>query len=83
MKDNKLYVDILSRQADKDGRSYEMTLSDFCDFLLDLFSVEACKGKDVDSLHNWFSERISKKPEFGLLATNWLVDVSVALQNGT
>lgn len=33
MKDNKLYVDILSRQADKDGRPYEMALSDFCDFL--------------------------------------------------
>lgn len=83
MKDNKLYVDILSRQADKDGRPYEMALSDFCDFLLDLFSVEAFKGKGVDSLQNFFSERIIKKPDFGLLATNWLVDVSVALQNGT
>ena len=83
MINSKLYVDILSRQAKKDGRPHEMALSDFCDFLLDLFSVEAFKGKGADGLKNWFDERISKKPAFGLLATNWLVDVSTALQKGT
>lgn len=83
MINSKLYVDILSRQAKKDGRPHEMALSDFCDFLLDLFSVEAFKGKGADGLKNWFDERISKKPDFGLLATNWLVDVSTALQKGT
>ena len=79
MINTKLYLDILSRQAKKDGRSHEMALSDFCDFLLDLFSVEAFKGKGADNLKNWFDERIGKKPDFGLLATNWLVDVSTAL----
>lgn len=83
MMNKKLYVDILSNQAKKDGRPYEMALSDFCDFLLDLFSVKAFQGEKADSLKNWYQERINKKPDFGVLATTWLIDVSRALQNGT
>lgn len=69
MINTKLYVDILSRQAKKDGRPHEMALSDFCDFLLDLFSVEAFKGKGADSLKTG-SMNVSAK---SLISGCWLL----------
>lgn len=52
-----LYVDILSDQAKEDGRPYEMALNDFCDYLLDLFSVEAFKN-DFKGVLKWQYERL-------------------------
>ena len=57
----KLYVDNLSQQAKEDGRPYEMALNDFCDYLLNLFSVEAFKGEGKDYL-KWQHERLQAKP---------------------
>lgn len=42
--DKKKYIDILTEQADKNHRPQEMALSDFCDYLLELFSIDAFKG---------------------------------------
>lgn len=81
MMNNKTYIDILSQQAKVDGVPYEMALNNFCDFLLDLFSVEAFQG-GLDEFRSWYQEHIHKKPKFGLLATLWLSDVSREVENG-
>lgn len=81
MMNKKLYVDILSNQAKKDGRPYEMALSDFCDFLLDLFSVEAFEG-DQEGFLAWQQQRLQAKPNFAILAMAWLNDVSQAMDRG-
>lgn len=81
MINKKMYVDILSQQAKEDGRPYEMALSDFCDFLLDLFSVEAFKG-DSKGFLAWQQQRLQAKPNFAILAMAWLNDVSQAMDHG-
>lgn len=81
MINTKLYVDILSNQAKEDGRPYEMALNDFCDYLLDFFSVEVFKN-DVKGLLNWQQERLQAKPHFGFLALAWMDDVSKAMERG-
>lgn len=81
MINKKMYVDILSQQAKEDGRPYEMALSDFCDFLLDLFSVEAFEG-DSKGFLAWQQQRLQAKPNFAILAMAWLNDVSQAMDRG-
>lgn len=76
-----MYVDILSQQAKEDGRPYEMALSDFCDYLLDLFSVEAFEGGQ-DGFLAWQQQRLQVKPNFAILAMAWLNDVSQAMERG-
>ena len=81
MINTKLYVDILSDQAKEDGRPYEMALNDFCDYLLDLFSVEAFLG-DSRSYLKWQQQRLQAKPKLATLAMVWLNDVSQAMDRG-
>lgn len=81
MMNNKTYIDILSQQAKEDGRPYEMALSDFCDYLLDLFSVEAFEGDQEDFLA-WQQQRLQAKPNFAILTMAWLNDVSQAMDRG-
>lgn len=81
MINTKVYVDTLSQQAKKDGRPYEMALNDFCDFLLDLFSVEAFKN-DSKGFLKWQQERLQAKPHFGFLTLAWIDDVSRAMERG-
>ena len=81
MINTKLYVDILSDQAKEDGRPHEMALSDFCDYLLDLFSVEAFMG-DSRSYLKWQQQRLQAKPKLATLAMVWLNDVNQAMDRG-
>ena len=81
MINTKLSVDILSDQAKEDGRPHEMALSDFCDYLLDLFSVEAFMG-DSRSYLKWQQQRLQAKPKLATLAMVWLNDVSQAMDRG-
>lgn len=81
MMNAKLYIDILSDQAKEDGRPYEMALSDFCDYLLDLFSVDAFLG-DTEGYQKWLKQRLQAKPKLGTLAVMWLNDVSHAVYQG-
>lgn len=76
-----LYVDVLAKQAKEDGRPYEMALNDFCDYLLDLFSVEAFKN-DFKGVLKWQYERLQAKPHFGFLALAWMDDVTKAMEHG-
>lgn len=77
----KLYVDVLTKQAKEDGRPYEMALSDFCDYLLDLFSEEAFRG-GTQNFINWYQERVIAKPNFAILAATWLNDVAASMRKG-
>lgn len=77
----KLYVDILSDQAREDGRPHEMALNDFCDYLLDLFSVKAFLG-DSKGYLKWQQQRLQAKPKLATLAMVWLNDVSQAMDRG-
>ncbi len=81
MINTKLYVDILSDQAKEDGRPHEMALNDFCDYLLDLFSVEAFEG-DQDGFLAWQQQRLQAKPNFAILTMAWFNDVSQAMDRG-
>lgn len=81
MINTKMYVDILSDQVKEDGRPYEMALNDFCDYLLDLFSVEAFMG-DSGSYLKWQQQRLQAKPKLATLAMVWLNDVSQAMDQG-
>ena len=77
----KLYVDVLTKQVKEDGRPYEMALNDFCDYLLDLFSVEAFKN-DFKGVLKWQQERFQAKPHFCFLALAWMDDVTKAMEQG-
>lgn len=81
MINTKLYVDILSDQAKEDGRPHEMALNDFCDYLLDLFSVEAFLD-DSKGYLKWQQQRLQAKPKLATLAMVWLNDVSQAMARG-
>lgn len=81
MINKKFYIDYLSQQTEADGRPYETALSDFCDYLLDLFSVKAFDGT-LDGFKNWQQQRLQAKPKFGVLAVAWLNDVSQAMDRG-
>lgn len=81
MINTKLYVDILSAQAKEDGRPHEMALSDFCDYLLDLFSVEAFLSNSGNYL-KWQQQRLQAKPKLATLVMVWLNDVSQAMDRG-
>lgn len=81
MINTKLYVDILSDQAKEDGRLHEMALNDFCDYLLDLFSVEAFLD-DSKGYLKWQQQRLQAKPKLATLAMVWLNDVSQAMARG-
>ena len=81
MINKKFYIDYLSQQTEADGRPYETALSDFCDYLLDLFSVKAFDGT-LDGFKNWQQQRLQAKPKFGVLAVSWLNDVSQAMDRG-
>lgn len=79
--DKKKYIDILTEQADKNHRPQEMALSDFCDYLLELFSIDAFKGGTAE-----YSQHIlrcaEKNPEFTGLALQWLQDVAEDMEKG-
>lgn len=81
MINTKVYVDNLSQQAKEDGRPYEMALNDFCDYLLDLFSVVAFKN-DAKGILKWQHERLQAKPHFGFLTLAWMDDVASAMECG-
>ena len=81
MINKKFYIDYLSQQTKADGRPYETALSDFCDYLLDLFSVKAFDGT-LDGYKNWQQQHLQAKPKFGVLAMAWLNDVSQSMDRG-
>lgn len=79
--DKKKYIYVLTEQANKYSRPQEMALSDFCDYLIEFFSIDAFKAGTVEySQHILSCTR--KNPDFAGLAFQWLDDVATAMERG-
>lgn len=77
----KQYIDVLTAQAEANHRPHEMALSDFLDFLLELFSADAFKGGTEHYAKHVLSVT-QKNSSYTLLALQWLADVSEAMEKG-
>ena len=79
--DKKKYIDVLTEQANKHSRPQEMALSDFCDYLIEFFSIDAFKSGT-----NEYSQHVlsctKKNPDFAGLTFQWLDDVATAMERG-
>lgn len=79
--DKKKYIDVLTEQADKHHRPQEMALSDFCDYLIKFFSIDAFKAGTAEYSQHVLS-CTKKNPDFAGLALLWLDDVKTAMERG-
>lgn len=79
--DKKKYIDVLTEQANKHSRPQEMALSDFCDYLIELFSIDAFKA-GTDEYRQYVLSCTKKNPDFAGLAFQWLDDVATAMERG-
>lgn len=79
--DKKTYIDVLTDQATKNKRPHEMALSDFLDYILEFFSVDAFKG-GTDEYKQYITECTAKNPDFARLTFQWLDDVATAMERG-
>ena len=79
--DKKKYIDVLTDQANKNGRPLELALSDFCDYLIEFFSTDAFKG-GIDQYKQYVLNCTNKNPDFAELAVQWLQDVATAMERG-
>lgn len=79
--DKKKYIDVLTEQANKHSRPQELALSDFCDYLIEFFSIDAFKAGTAE-----YSQHVlnctKKNPYFAGLAFQWLDDVATAMERG-
>ena len=79
--DKKKYIEVLTEQANKYSRPQEMALSDFCDYLIEFFSIDAFKAGT-----NEYSQHVlsctEKIPDFAGLTFQWLDDVATAMERG-
>ena len=79
--DKKKYIDVLTEQANKHSRPQEMALSDFCDYLIECFSIDAFKAGTAE-----YSKHIlsctKHNPDFAGLTFQWLDDVATAMERG-
>lgn len=79
--DKKIYIDVLTDQANKHGRPQELALSDFLDYLLEFFSVVGFQGGTAE-YKQYITDCTAKNPDFARLALQWLDDVSRAMERG-
>lgn len=79
--DKKKYIDILSAQAEKNNRPNELALSDFLDYLIELFRVEPLM-EGTEGYEKHVLRCVRKSPDFAELALQWLSDVSDAMTRG-
>ena len=79
--DKKKYIDVLTEQANKNSRPQEMALSDFCDYLIEFFSIDAFKAGTVEYSQHVLS-CTKQNPDFAGLAFQWLDDVATAMERG-
>lgn len=77
----KQYTDVLTEQAKKNNRPYEMALSDFMDYLLEFWSIEALNG-GKDHYEEYVRSHVAKNPDFAELMFIWLDDVATAQDHG-
>lgn len=79
--DKKKYINVLTEHASKHSRPHEMALSDFCDYLIEFFSIDAFKDGTVEYSQHVLS-CTKKNPDFAGLTFQWLDDVATAMEYG-
>lgn len=79
--DKKKYIDVLTEQANKHHRPQEMALSDFCDYLIEFFSIDAFKAGTAEYSQHILNCTVQNS-EFAVLALQWLKDVTEAMERG-
>ena len=79
--DKKKYIDVLTEQANKHSRPQEMALSDFCDYLIEFFSIDAFKAGTIE-YSQYILSCAEQNPDFASLALQWLQDVATAMEHG-
>ena len=79
--DKKKYIEVLTEQANKYSRPQEMALSDFCDYLIEFFSIDAFKAGKAEYDQHVLS-CTEKNPDFAGLTFQWLDDVATAMERG-
>lgn len=79
--DKKKYIDVLTEQANKHSRPQEMALSDFCDYLIEFFSIDAFKAGTAEYSQHILNCTVQNS-EFAVLALQWLKDVTEAIERG-
>ena len=79
--DKKKYIDVLTEQANKHSRPQEMALSDFCDYLIEFFSIDAFKAGTTEYRQHVLS-CAKQNPDFAGLTFQWLDDVATAMERG-
>lgn len=77
----KEYADVLTRRADNNKRPYEMALSDFLDYLLDVFSIDAFRSGTQEYVE-YFRDHLFADKDLAPLALRWLVDVADSMDRG-
>ena len=77
----KKYIDVLTEQANKYSRPQEMALSDFCDYLIEFFSIDAFKAGRAEHIEYVLS-CMNKNQDFTALTFQWLDDVATAMERG-
>ncbi len=79
--DKKKYIDVLTEQASKHSRPQEMALSDFCDYLIEFFSIDAFKAGT-----NEYSQHVlscaKQNPDSAALTFQWRDEVATARERG-
>ena len=79
--DKKKYIEILSSEAEKNGRPQESALDDFLDYVIDYFDVKSLHS-GMDSYGDHILEQMRKSHGFFNLVIMWLQDVAKAMERG-
>ena len=79
--DKKKYIEILSSEAEKNGRPQESALDDFLDYVIDYFDLKSLQS-GMDSYGNHILEQMRKSHGFFNLVIMWLQDVAKAMERG-
>lgn len=79
--DKKKYIEILSSEAEKNGRPQEYALEDFLDYVIDYFDPKPLSS-GMEAYGDHILECMRKSHGFFNLVIMWLEDISAAMNRG-
>lgn len=77
----KQYINILSQVAEKNGRPFEMALSDWCDYLIRLFDENFYVG-GFPKFQEKFSRSLNSEPQYATITLEWCKEVEQEMDKG-
>lgn len=80
--DKKKYIEILSSEAEKNGRPQEHALEDFLDYVIDYFDMKPFLSSGTEAYGDHILECMRKSHGFFNLVIMWLEDISAAMERG-